>query len=336
MYSGNSFDPADARWLAHRYEAVRDQLLYRHVPREMHESGPFLTDELVGEQPSQVLDRAAGVAAARGHVAPLHFIFHSAFCASTMLVRAFDVPGVAMGLSEPVLLNDVTGIRRRGERTGADLARLLDEAMMLLARRWTPGESVVVKPSNILCGLQRPMLALRPTAKAILLHAPLATFLASVARKGLWCRLWARELLEGLLRDGLVDLGFGPNDYFRLSDLQVAAVGWLAQHRQFALLAQHFPDRVRTLSSEALLTDPDGVTGAAAAWFGLPPDRFAGHAALGRHSKSGQPFSTGDRAAEQAAAVAAHGDEIDKVLAWAMVLAEQNGVALSLPAPLLT
>src|SRR3546814_7774236 len=66
---------------------------------------------------------------------------------------------------------------------------------------------------------------LRPDTKALLLHAPLPEFLLSVARKGLWCRLWARELLEGLIRENLVDLGFETRDYFRLSDLQVAEIG---------------------------------------------------------------------------------------------------------------
>lgn len=239
-----------------------------------------------------------------------------------------------MGLSEPVLLNDVVGLHRRGERKGADLARLLDDSVALLGRPWAPGESVIVKPSNILCGLQRPILAVRPQSRAILLHAPLKTFLISVARKGLWCRLWVRELLEGLLRDGLVDLGFGASDFFRQSDLQVAAVGWLAQHRQFALLAAHFPDRVRSLNSETMLADPDGVVGAVASWFGLPAERFANHSAFTRHSKSGDSFSTAERAGEQAAALVAYGDEIDKVVAWAEVLANRNEIGMELPLPL--
>jgi hypothetical protein len=334
MNTPHIFDPADPVWLAHRYEPVRDQLLYRAVQRAIHRDGAFLTDELVGDRPQHVLGRLDGVAAARTNPAPVHFIFHSAFCASTLLVRAFDLPGVSMGLSEPVLLNDVTGLHRRGEHKGAELAKLLDDCVTLLARRWDAEAGVVIKPSNILCGLQRPILALRPQARAVMLHAPLPTFLASVARKGLWCRLWARELLEGLLRDGLVDFGFGPADYFRLSDLQVAAVGWLAQHQQFALLAQHFPDRVRSLRSDQLLGDPDRVLGAVATLFGLPAVRFAGHPALARHSKSGEAFSPAEREAEQAAAQAAHGDEIDKVDAWARVLAERAGIAITLPVPL--
>lgn len=329
-----SFDPADATWLAHRYDASTDRLLYRRVPRTLHRDGAFLTDALVGNQPEHVLDRAAGVAAARDTAAPLHFIFHSAFCASTLLVRALDLSGVSMGLSEPVLFNDVVGIHRRGERKGAELARLLDDSAALLARSWSAGESVVVKPSNIICGLQRPLLALRPQSRAVLLHAPLKTFLISVARKGLWCRLWVRELLEGLLREGLVDLGFDAADYFRQSDLQVAAVGWLAQHRQFAMLAAQFPDRVRSLDSETLLANPDRVVGAVARWFGLPADRFAVHPALARHSKSGGTFSPADRAAEQTAALAAYGDEIEKVVDWAKVLADRSGTRMELPLPL--
>ncbi|WBH15400.1 hypothetical protein [Sphingomonas radiodurans] len=336
MKSPDAFDPADPTWLAHRYDPADDRVMYRHLPRAMHRDGPFLTDELVGDRPKTILARSEAVSAARSNAAPVNFVFHSAFCASTMLVRAFDTPGVSMGLSEPVLLNDVVGIHRRGERTGADLARLLDEAVTLLARRWSAGEHVVIKPSNILCGLQRPLLALRPDAHAILLFAPLRTFLISVARKGLWCRLWVRELLQGLIRDGLIDFGFAPADYFRLSDLQVAAVGWLAQHRQFAALATQFPARIRTIESERLLSNPDGALRAAAALFGVSDiDAVAMNPALVRHSKSGVAFSASDRADEHAAALAAHGDEIDKVHAWALTLAETAGVAMTLPLPLL-
>lgn len=331
----DAFDPADPVWLAHRHDLTTDRLMYRHVPRAMHREGPFLTDELVGDRPQAILARADGVASARANAAPVHFILHSAFCASTLLVRAFDVPGVSMGLSEPVLLNDVIGIHRRGERQGADLARLLDESVTLLGRRWHAGESVVIKPSNILCGLQRPLLALRRESSAILLYAPLRPFLISVARKGLWCRLWVRELLEGLLREGLVDLGFEAADYFRLSDLQVAAVGWLVQHRQFASLAAQFPARVRSLDSERLLADPDAALVAAGALFGLSgAEALTDNAAFARHSKSGGSFSRDDRAAEHAAALAAHGDEIDKVHAWALALADRAGVEMTLPLPL--
>ena len=229
---------ADAAWLAHRYDPQHDCFHYRFVPRARHATVPFITDEYLGAEASPLIIARADAAAAAG-LAPVHFIFHSAYCASTMLVRALDVPGSAMGLSEPVLLNDMIGWRRRGAdpRRHADVLR---DGIGQLARPHAPGEAVVIKPSNVFNALADQTLTLFPGARALLLYAPLTDFLLSVARKGLWCRLWTRELLEGLLLDGLVDLGFEPRDFFRQSDLQVAAVGWLAQQALFHRLAEKY------------------------------------------------------------------------------------------------
>ena len=43
------------------------------------------------------------------------------------------------------------------------------------------------------------------------------------------------------LRAGIIEpLGIGPEDVFRQSDLQVAATGWLAQHRLFMFASDLF------------------------------------------------------------------------------------------------
>jgi len=320
----------DAEWLAHRYDAVGDVFHYRRVSRARHAEIPFLTDEYLG--PADRIEAIARAeAAAAAATGTLHFVFHSAFCASTMLVRALDVPGVSMGLSEPVVLNDLVGWRRRGAEARQH-GRVMVDALAQLARPFAPGEAVVVKPSNVLNPFAHAVLTMRPNASAILLHAPLPTFLASVARKGLWCRLWARELLEGYLRDGIVDLGFTPKDYFLQSDLQVAAVGWLAQHALFAKLVEQFPERVKTLDSDRLTNAPAAGVAAVARHFGLviAETDLAEHPALGRNSKSGEGFVAGQRAREQADAHAAYGDEIDKVAAWAEAVAVSAGVSMTL------
>src|SRR3546814_3867465 len=70
---------------------------------------------------------------------------------------------------------------------------LMVGALAMLARSFAPDEAVIVKPSNIFNPLARGALTLRPEARAILLYAPLRAFLLSVARKGMWCRLWRSE-----------------------------------------------------------------------------------------------------------------------------------------------
>ncbi len=329
---------ADPEWLPHRYDAEGNTVHFRHVPRARHGEGAFLTDEYLG--PGTVVPVSLDTAMASAPPGALHFIFHSAFCASTLLARAFDFPGVAMGLSEPVILNDIVGMRRRGGPPG-DIARTLDGAMRLLARPFGDGEPVVVKPSNVLNGLADALLTIRPQARVVLLHAPLPVFLASVARKGMWCRLWARELLEGLLTDRVVDLGMTPQDHFRQTDLQVAAVGWLAQHALFERLADKFgSERIRTLDSETLLARPTDAMRALAAHYGIAAtaDQIGAMAtgpAFTRHSKSGEAFSPDARRDEQRAAHTAHADEIEKVAQWGAIIAEQFGIAMTLPHPLL-
>jgi hypothetical protein len=245
-----------------------------------------------------------------------------------------------MGFSEPLTINDIVGFRRRGADPRA-VARMADAAMRLLARPFGAGEAVIVKPSNIINPLAELLMALRPQAKAVFLYAPLETFLISVARKGLHCRLWVRELLEGYIREGFVDLGFTPEDYFRQSDLQVAAVGWLAQHAHFANLVQKLGgQRIGTLDVDQMTADPARAIGAVLAHYGLAADaevirKIAASPIFARHSKSGAAFTAETRATEYAKAQAAHGEEIGMVLTWAKAVADSAGVNLTAPNPLI-
>lgn len=326
----------DAEWLAHRYDPGHDAFHFRRVGRGTRAQVPFLTDLHLGEENSSLVIRRTDCReAATGRGAPIHFLFHSAYCASTMLAQALDQPDVSTSLSEPVLLNDMVGWRRRGA-SARDHAPVMDDALAMLGRGFTQREAVIVKPSNIFNPLARGALMLRPEARAILLYAPLRAFLLSVARKGMWCRLWCRELLEGYLTDGFVTLGFEARDYFRQSDLQVAAVGWLAQQQAFEALLAWAPDRIASLDSEKLTRDPAAMVAAAMDHLGLAGDRaaIAGHPALGRNSKSGTPFLAGERQRDLTAAEAAHGDEIEQVVGWAEAVADQAGIPMMLPGAL--
>lgn len=338
MASANNIGAAlrDGSLLAHRYDEASDSFLMRPVSREAHDAATFITDEYLGAQENLVaIGRAQAMKAVR-HDNSLHFIFHSAFCASTMLARGFNLPGQSMGLKEPVLLNDIVGYRRRGAPPAA-VAERTDHALHMLARPFGTDSSIIVKPSNVFNALAPLALTLRPQAKAILLYAPLEVFLISVARKGLWCRLWCRELLEGLITDGIVDLGFEPRDYFLQSDLQVAAVGWLAQQMVFQKIARQFgADRIATLDSERLTADPPAALAAALKHFGLTAEDAAlrGHSAFSTHSKFGGRFNSADRKAEHQAAAAAHSDEIEKIVAWTAHVARSAGIDTQLPYPL--
>lgn len=330
----------DPSWLADRYDPGHDAIHFRRVEREAHRKATFLTPEYLGAEPQPLVLRRSEVMAALTLRAPLHFIFHSAYCCSTLLARAFDIPGRSMGLKEPVLLNDMVGWRHRGGEPRA-VGAVLGDSLQLLSRPFSTGEAVIIKPSNLCNGLADAILALAPSARALLLYAPLPIFLASVARKGMWGRLWVRELMVKQLREGYIDLGLDSEDYLGLTDLQAAAVGWLAQHDHFhRLIVRLGADRVASLDSERLLAHPADALAALARLYGivLGDDQIAAIVegpAFRQHSKFGTNFDQAARSAEQRDGASVHAEEIEKVGVWAGVLAENKGIPMSLGAALI-
>ena len=323
----------DPLWLADRYDPEHDAIHFRRVDRDQHRAATFLTTEYLGESTDPVIIRRADAMAAAPITAPLHFIFHSAYCCSTLLARAFDISGVAMGLKEPVILNDIVGWRQRGgdtQRVGA----VLETILTILSRPFGSGEAVIVKPSNVCNGLAEAMMALRPDAHALLLYAPLELFLGSVARKGMWGRLWVRELMVKQLREGLIDLGLSDEDYLGLTDLQAAAVGWLAQQALFARMMTRFgAKRIATLDSESLLAAPRQAVGELSILFQLELNseelrNIVAGSAFTRHSKFDESFNANTRMSDQREATAIHGKEIEMVVHWAEIIAANNDIPM--------
>lgn len=324
----------DPAWLAHRYDERQDLIHFIHAERGHRASATFLTDEYLRPAPPLMMARSDALAQAPAP-APVHFIFHSAYCCSTLLARALDRPGMASTLKEPVLLNDMVGWRHRGAE-GRQVAMILDQGLGLLARPFAAGEAMVIKPSNVVNGLIPAMMAMKPDAKALLLYAPLDQYLSSIARKGLWSRRWARELLVKQLRDGVIPFGLEQSDYLELTDLQAAAVGWLAQKMQFSTLLRSVGSgRARSLDSERLMADPAASLAALISHFGLMIDdeslkEILAGPAFTTDSKTGVAFGAQRRSDDRKQAIAVHGEEIAMVLRWAEELAKRFDVPMQL------
>lgn len=328
-------------WFPYRYDAENDTVRFTRISREAHRAAAFLRDECLPDSGNLLtLGREEALAGMGAATAPVHFIFHSAYCCSTLLARAFDAPGAAMGLKEPLILNDMVGWNQRGGDR-ARIAMVLDHSLRLLARPFEPGEATIVKPSNIANGFIGAMLSLRPQARALFLYAPLSTYLPSIAKKGLWGRLWVRTLLISLIKEQRIDLGFDPQQYLELSDLQVAAIGWIAQQAQFNELLQRYgAERIATLNSEDLLAAPRDAMSRLNRLFGtgMSEERVAqivAGPAFGENSKTFTSYGVEAREAEKKVAASAHGEELEFVTGWAIEVAKANAVPIDLGARLL-
>jgi hypothetical protein len=320
-------------WLAHRYDEQSDMLRFVEYDRETRSSVPFLIDGNLPPKAFRAVPRQQAKAVAPA-TAPIHFIFHSGFCCSTLLSACYDRQGLASSFSEPMLLNDVVGWRRRGAPPAA-VGQLLDDALGVLARPFPADQAAVVKPSTVVNGLAAAMMKLRPEANAIIIHAPLKAFLTSISKKGLDGRLWVRELFLGFRKEGLVQgLGFDDEAFFGQTDLQIAAAGWLAQQAIFARLIASFPGRARSIDSETFLARPGLALREGAALFGIgiTDAELEAIAAttLRRNSKDGREYGRESRDKDYAAAFEAHADEIGKVVTWSEAVAKAAGIPMRL------
>jgi hypothetical protein len=318
---------ADPDWLPHRFDAQRRTVEFVRLTRAERRALPFLRESFLQGAGTRCALRLDDIAAfpPAAEETKCHFIFHSAFCFSTLLARALDVEGKAESLREPQVLSDLA-------RGGGEQA--LAPVLALLARP-RPEEAVLIKPSNLANRLIEPLVALLPQARAILLHAPLPEFLLAVARGGDRRRQWARALAASY--DERPEIAIGPP----AGDLEAAAFAWLQQHAQFVRLTNDQPaSRIVSLDGTRLLGDAAGTLAGVARHFGLAFNgeelrAIAAGPVFAEHAKQpGRPFDATSVARENAAARLTHGGEIAEALDWAGKAAARAGLPMSLGSPL--
>ena len=322
---------ADPEWLAHRYDEASDSFRFVRATREAHRAATFLTDEHLADThefvavPRIEIDRSALPSA------PIHFVFHSAYCCSTLVARMFDRQGSVMGLKEPVLLNDMVGWRRRRADTQR-LATVLDLSLALLARPFAGERHVVVKRSSIVTSIASAMMGIRPQARALQLYAPIEDFLSSIAVKGLWGRQWVRTSLIGQAKDNALSHRFTTEELLELTDLQAAGLGWLSHLAIFAKMREKFgAERIAICDSASLLRDPLCTTRAFYGHFDIElSDAHAMEVAQGeaftRNSKDQSHYSAEHRRAQLDQTREANREEIEMVAEWVRRLSSDIGV----------
>lgn len=259
--------------------------------------------------------------------APMHFIFHSAFCRSTLLVRALNIRGVSAGLSEPGILAAIAADPKA-------LGPLITPILRLLARGRSNTRAIFIKPTNHANGLIPALLAASPQSTAILMTNPLEPFLLSVRKRGLMGHRWGRKLYLELQGYTPIDFGMPPDEVFAMTDLQAAGLAWLLNQNYFTTLAKGADrTRIRTLDGD-YFNRHRGETISAVLKFAADGEDFAVPEDLGasdvfrQHSKLGGQVSNpvADEATDQ---------EIAQVEQWLDLIGEQLGLQLPVSQTLL-
>ena len=324
----------DPRWLPHLYDPRQNAALFAEISAEQREALTFLADfKPASEAQAQWIPAQSLVPDIPGSV-PMHFLFHSAFCRSTLLVQALGALEALGGLSEPAIFNSMLA------QASDPKARAIMPALLAqLAKPMAQEQAVIAKPSNFANGLIAPLLKTRTASKGILLYGSLEAFLKSVAKKGFQGRIWARKQLAHNRKTMPLDLGLDENAHYELTDLQCAALAWLLQMQQFAQLLKALPDQLCSLDTEAFMSDKAGTIAACARWYGAeaPAEEAAAIASgplFASHAKQGGDYAAVKAEQDAASASKIVDEEITQVAQWVDVIMQQLGLKPPLASPL--
>ena len=324
---------ADPSWLPHRIDWAGKRMQFLKLARSSLGEAGFLADRKPAGPDGEAWLPLDAVMAMQVDSGPIHFLFHTAFCRSTLLARALDRLGKVAALNEPHIFAALAGA---GVAPGRPGAPLLAPVLKLLARTFPDEASVVVKPTNHANALIPAILTALPDARAILMTNPLPSFLAAVIRKGMMGRRWGRMLYLEMQSYAGLDLGMDAREQFAMTDLQAAALAWFLAQRWFALQQQRFGDRLAVLDGDVFGREKARTLSAVSKHLGIAMEEGTAETiATGKlftsHAKSGEDFAAKEAADAARSRSAVTEEEIAQVGLWIGMIAQQAG--LDVPRP---
>lgn len=324
---------ADPSWLPHRIDWAGKRMQFLKLARSSLGEAGFLADRKPAGPDGEAWLPLDAVMAMQVDSGPIHFLFHTAFCRSTLLARALDRPGEVAALNEPHIFAALAGA---GVAPGQPGAPLLAPVLKLLARTFPDEASVVVKPTNHANALIPAILTALPDARAILMTNPLPSFLAAVIRKGMMGRRWGRTLYLEMQSYAGLDLGMDAREQFAMTDLQAAALAWLLAQRWFAMQQDRFGERLAVLDGDRFGQEKARTLMQTAAHLRLEMDQttaqeIAEGPVFASHAKSGEDFATKDAVDAARSRSAVTEEEIAQVGQWIGLIARQLGLETPRP-----
>lgn len=245
----------------------------------------------------------------RPRAQPPRYIFHGAFCGSTLLARYLERPGISFSYREPAVLTTLN-YQLAAADLGAFGRAVVSAAVVLLTRTPEPGEIAVIKGSDVVSASADSILAGHPGSRGVHISADLEAFvIACLANDGR--RAWARGRAE-LLTSWTYgrELAGAPCR----SDAEAAACVWLVHQRGAERMGLH------RLTLEELVEHPVDVARAVARRLDLPEDRIGENVERileePLHAKSAEPYSAVEHRARAARARVRLGRELDEARGW--------------------
>lgn len=184
------------------------------------------------------------------------FIFHSAFCGSTLMSQILETVFTCLSLREPELLTSML-VYNRSEATQEEKTLWFDNLQKLLSRRFESNQSIVVKGNDFANPLMPDVVSWKPDVPFLFMYTPLDEFTVACVKADNR-RDWVKQrygsvksfLRETFNLDG--DIEIDESDYG-----QLAAVYWSYNVAMYLQVANRESENIKSLDFNDMLANPD-------------------------------------------------------------------------------
>ncbi|MFK8020985.1 MAG: hypothetical protein AB8B86_14550 [Pseudomonadales bacterium] len=331
---------ADPSWFPASLDVESDRVGFAKITRQALAQEAFLDQRMAGSVTGQKSLLLSDLLVETIDSSPLPvFIFHSAFCCSTLLARALDAPNIALSLKEPDILMALANairVNKELQQSPQQTRRYSELLIKLLSRRFSNKEQLVIKPTNTANNIL-PLVA-EMGAQIVILHSDLRSFLISVLKKGEPCKAFVRQQYNIFALDPN-GLGAIPQrQAMGFTDLQVAATVWRHQMELFQRTLSARPaNQVVSLDSKTLTSNASTVLPAVARHFGLNFSKallneVANGPVFQRNAKfSDEQYDSDQRDREASMIEERYGPALDVIEQWATQLNLGSSIDWPLP-----
>lgn len=242
------------------------EMLVGDLPIELASKAPFLDHRLPQELYSKarpeklaslkqrLTDSSRPASLQRERV----FIFHSAFCGSTLLAQLLGRSSSATSFSEPHVLTQLAhakrslGIADKELVLEEQLQSALDLCLDMIDRHHS--KITLIKPSNYANNLIPDLL--NRGERVLFLYGSLGSFLRSLMRRGWESGVFVRQMWQAMRADRGGIANIPAEAAATYTDLQIAAILWTYQIETFAqILRKDGSDKCRSICFDRFADD---------------------------------------------------------------------------------
>jgi len=201
---------------------------------------------------------------------PVSFIFHTAFCGSTLMSQSLDVLFQSLPLREPEALGNLLVYLRSNPEINA-VKDTADMVLKLLSRRYAADEPVVVKANDYANPLMNLLSGSHYSMPMLFMYTPLNEFLAGCLKAK--NRLaWIRQRYQSIASIATQKLDLSPETQIDDDAYgKMAAVYWSYNIALYLDVLQRTGLPVRSLDFNQMQERPLDAVMEAGAFFGLMP-----------------------------------------------------------------